>query len=56
MHVEMIPKKISSNDKSGFPAFPPKKKIGVKKRKLRYWRKRRKNAKFRENWASERKL
>ncbi len=30
MHVEIIPKKISSNDKSGFPAFPPKKKLGSK--------------------------
>ncbi len=43
MHVAIIPKKISSNEQSGFELFVPKKTFLVKKHKLRYWPKRRKS-------------
>ncbi len=56
MHVAILPQKISSNEQSGFELFAPKKNIFGKKTQTEILAKTSKIAKFRENWASERKL
>ena len=53
MHIAITPQKISSNEQSGFELFAQKNIFG-KKAQTEILAKTSKNAKFRENCASER--